>query len=860
MEAGSTGEDEEPKIRERELEERVAILQSTLDNVDQGITAVDRDLRTVALNRRFFELLEFPPERFPLGFHMADAFRYNAERGEYGPGDIEQQVRARVELALRFEPHAFERRRPNGRIIAVKGKALPGGGIISTYTDVTEQRAAEESLRQSEERYALATRASASWIYEWDVPTGALYLPEPPAAFAWLPMGEATSEAWVARIHGDDVAGYRARLIDYFKGRAPQIEHEYRVLDATGAVHWVLERGIGVRGPDGRMIKVIGALSDITQRKLTELELRRARDQAEQALLEQTAVRMVLESLSRSAFDLDAVLHTLIESVTRLCRAEKGFIYRREGDVLRIAVDHGASHEFREYMETHPVPVTVGSLVGRTTVEARTVHIEDVLADSRYNLSAAQRLGHFRSVLGVPIVRNGDVIGVIAMWKERVEPFTEAQIALASSFSNQASIAIENARLFRELQESARALREAKEAAEEAQRKAQLASQSKSQFLANMSHEIRTPINAITGFTTLALRTPLDARQTSYLHTIQTAAQGLLRIVDDLLDFSKIEAGRLQMERVAFTLPQVVRNVAALIGPEAQRKGLALLVKIPPEVPRNLMGDPLRLGQVLMNLCANAVKFTERGEVEIRAQLLDQSDGRVRLRFAVRDTGIGLSAEQSAKLFQAFTQADASTTRRFGGTGLGLVICERLVSLMNGRIWLESIPAEGTTFFFEIDLGRGSAANAPEPAHPPSTPGGLLAGHRILLVEDNLINQQLARELLEQEGASVVSAANGRIALDLLEREGAHAYDVALIDLQMPEMDGFETTARILALPGGEGLPLIAMTAHAMVEERERCLAAGMKDHIPKPIDPELIVQVVRRWAAMAKAARAPPE
>ncbi|HEX7635668.1 MAG TPA: ATP-binding protein, partial [Noviherbaspirillum sp.] len=387
---------------------------------------------------------------------------------------------------------------------------------------------------------------------------------------------------------------------------------------------------------------------------------------------------------------------------------------------------------------------------------------------------------------------------------------------------------------------------------EAARDKADLASRTKSEFLANMSHEIRTPINAITGFTTLALRTTLSPKQSDYLQKIQNAAQGLLRIINDLLDFSKIEAGHLDMERIPFRLHDVIDTTIAYISIPAQNKGLAVRVRVGSEVSQRWIGDPLRLGQVLTNLCSNAVKFTEQGEVEVRVELASAVAQSARLLFSVRDTGIGLTPEQAGKLFQAFIQADTSITRKFGGTGLGLAISQRLVGMMNGRIWLESQPGVGTTFFFEVELGVDHEEFSTDctSAHiaTAGSPSLHLAGARLLVVEDNPINRQLARELLEQEGAEVWMAENGRVALESLQSFDAGHFDAVLLDLQMPEMDGYQTAVRIRQLPMGMHPPLIAMTAHATEEEREHCLAAGMQDHLTKPIDPQLMASTLLRW------------
>jgi two-component system, sensor histidine kinase and response regulator len=589
-------------------------------------------------------------------------------------------------------------------------------------------------------------------------------------------------------------------------------------------------------------------------------------------------------------------------------------------------------------------------------------------------------------------------------------PWRDEFDQLGTSFASlQASLA----RIVRELRQAEQALTQERDRLErkvaERTRELQIAcdqadqaNRSKSEFLASMSHEIRTPINAIAGFITLVMRTELSQRQADYLDKINGATRALQGIISDVLDFSKIEAGRLDMEHIPFSVNDVLDTAIDYIGAQAERKGLELLVRVAPEVPSHCIGDPLRLGQILNNLCSNAVKFTDRGEVEIGVSLKGapgQGDDRVRLLFSVRDTGIGLTPEQSGNLFQAFTQADISTSRKFGGTGLGLVICKRLAGMMRGDIWLESRKEIGTTFFFEVEV-TGMPANVqtlsslpPElagkralvvddnssarqilaeqlaelgmgphavdsgdaavaelrrakgngqaysvvlmdwrmpgldgletaqiiqgdselkdttviimvAAHSreqmlaagadvslsrnillkPSTTGLLaqslrcagtnkggvqlqlaadkpavvreqrLPGIRLLLVEDNPVNQQLARELLEMEGATVVIAGNGRIALDKLADRPAGHFHAVLLDLHMPEMDGYETARRIRAMTEHAGMPLIAMTAHAMKEERERCLSLGMNDHLTKPIETELLLSKLVHWIGADEA------
>ncbi|QVL51147.1 MAG: PAS domain S-box protein [Thiocapsa sp.] len=411
---------------------------------------------------------------------------------------------------------------------------------------------------------------------------------------------------------------------------------------------------------------------------------------------------------------------------------------------------------------------------------------------------------------------------------------------------------------------------------QQATQAAEAASRAKSDFLANMSHEIRTPMNAIIGLTHLLKRDIQEPTQTERLAKVSVAAHHLLGIINDILDLSKIEAGRMQLERTDFELERIIENICSLMRERAAEKHLELIVDLQ-GLPPVLRGDGLRLGQILLNFLGNAVKFTESGSITLRGWTSGAVPGGLMARFEVRDTGVGLTPEQQGRLFQAFEQADTSTTRKYGGTGLGLAISRRLTELMGGRIGVESQLGHGSTFWVEIpfdpgrvgDTARGLAAptrgkralvvdDLPEtfsgrPGYgqrrlPLGEAESQLRrrGHsRVLLVEDNQVNQDVAFELLESVGLEVDLAEDGQGALD---KARAGHDDIILMDVQMPVMDGLTATRLIRALPAHGATAIVAMTANAFAEDRDACLAAGMNDHVVKPVDPESLYSALLRW------------
>ncbi len=898
-------------------------------------------------------------------------------------------------------------------------------------------------LRRSEERFQLAMAAASDGIWDWNIVSGETYYSPAYMQMLGYAPGELPeqNDTWQRLLHPDDKNKALAVVNAAITSDTSRYEHEFRLRAKDGSYRDILSKGSVVsRDDQGNALRAVGTQADITEKKQAQELLRKLSLAVEQSpsMVMITDRHGVIEyvnpqftevtgftsqeavgaspSLLKSGLTSPEVYEKMWQTITAgrnwygdlQNRKKSGEIYWERESISPLVGDDGVIRHYvamkediteRKIVEENlqvyqRFAETSGQGFGITTLDGKITYVNHTLCQMLGETSAEDVRGNDFSRYYPDQVNARFKKEIMLVLKERSQWTGELPLL---NVTGEAIPTLENLFVIRDERGKARYLgnvitditlqKSTEQALQNAKEQAEQASRFKSEFLANMSHEIRSPLNAVTGMTYLLQKTPLSARQQDYLDIILSSSNTLLGVINDILDFSKIEAGRLDIEQTRFFLEDVFKNLSSLESLRASQKDLEIIFSVDSAIPQTLIGDPLRLGQILINLTSNAIKFTEQGEIVVSVAMVEQQDDRVRLCFSVQDSGIGIEQDKADLLFEPFTQADGSTTRQYGGTGLGLAICKQLVELMKGSIHVESEIGRGSRFYFDAEfacadeasdqplilppalsgmrvlvvddnaaaretlqsmlesfsfnvsvVSSGTAALAAleqasegpdghfdlvlmdwkmpgmdgveasrliqqsnwlpklptvimvtaysreevmkeahkvgidgflvKPVNPstlfnaiaeavaPTRDEGVVSvpitasapnlnGTRVLVVEDNAINQRIAREILQGVGVEVEIAANGALAVQAI-RNGS--FDLVLMDIQMPEMDGYQATRMIRKDKQFDRLPIVAMTAHAMAGDREKCLEAGMDDHLTKPINPDHLFAMLHRW------------
>jgi signal transduction histidine kinase/PAS domain-containing protein/ActR/RegA family two-component response regulator len=703
------------------------------------------------------------------------------------------------------------------------------------------------ALREALWERQLALEAADQGTWKHDLQSGDLVGDERTAAMFGRPnqFRAIHFEEFLAAIHPDDREQVRQRVQ---RALAPQsegqFEAEYRTVWPDGSIHWLLAKGKAYFDGDERdrrAARIVGTLMDITRRRLDEEKLR----------LNEMRLQTLVRLNEMTAASVQDITDFALEAAVSLTRSKIGYLAFVD-ETETVLTMHSWSKMAMEQcaLENKPLvyPLASTGLWGEAVRQRKPIINNDYQAPHPW--------------------KKGQPEGHIPLFRHMSAPiFDGNRIVIAAGVGNKDdSYNDSDVRQVTLLMHGMWQLIQRKRAAEEmaaAHAAADAANRAKSQFLANMSHEIRTPMNAILGMTDLALSEDLPPTVRDYLQTTKDSADLLLDLLNQVLDLSRIEAGRFELESTPFSLRRTVEQVVKSFDVRAVQKDLGLLHEVSADVPDRLIGDPLRLQQVLMNLVGNAVKFTHHGQIMMRVSVESASHDEVQLKLAVSDTGIGISPEDQRRIFSPFTQADASTTRHYGGSGLGLAISQSLVALMGGSMGVESQPGKGSTFFFSVRLkpetevgetkeaGSGQAESTiadSQTAFAIASPEVATRPLRVLLAEDTPANQKLVVHILTKRGHAVEIAADGQETLDLLQQR---EFDAVLMDVQMPVMDGFQATAAIRSWNSSKShIPIIAMTAHALKGDETRCLDGGMDAYISKPIDSRKLVMLVERMAS----------
>ncbi len=791
---------------ERALRETNELLHSVVENVPLRIFWKDRDLRFLGCNRLIAQDggLSDPADvvgktDFELSW-KAQAARYRA--------DDKAVMESGIPKLDYEEPMNFL----DGETRWLSTSKVPlldasGGviGILGVYQDITERRRMEDALRESEARFRRLTELSSDWYWEQDANFRFTFISGGVLNSGNFAISEFFGKTrWELPIilGENEWAAHRATL----EAHRPFTDFEYQIVTDGGSLRDYCVRGEPVFDAQGNFSGYRGTGNDITRRKAAEGQLRKL-----SLAVEQSPESIVITNV-------EAEIEYANEAFLRATGYAREEIVGRNPRMLQSGKTPRETYAAMWDALTRGQPWT-GTITNRRKDGSEYVE-SSIVTPLR---QPDGRITHYVAVMG-DITQQTRIAEELDRHRHHLEELVDTRTAELSA---------------------ARQLAEA-------------ANLAKSTFLANMSHEIRTPMNAIIGLTHLLRRQEVRPVEVDWLNKIDGAGRHLLSIINDILDLSKIEAGRVMLDSIDFDLSEVLDHVQSTVSESARDKGLRFDVDVD-AVPRGLNGDLTRLRQALLNYASNAVKFTEQGSIVLRVRLLEETGSGLLLRFEVEDTGIGIKPDTLLQLFRAFEQADTSTTRKFGGTGLGLAITRRLAELMGGEAGADSTPGVGSNFWFTARVQRGRpTARASSPAtevDPEEQLRRHARGARILLAEDNPVNREVAAELLRAVGLSVETAADG---LEAVERARTDAYDLILMDVQMPGLDGIEATAAVRALPGWAARPILALTGTVFDTDRGACIKAGMNDVLTKPVEPRMLYAALLKWLPAGEAS--PPD
>ncbi|MCC6947400.1 MAG: GAF domain-containing protein [Bradyrhizobiaceae bacterium] len=682
------------------------------------------------------------------------------------------------------------------------------------------------SIPNTEERYRLVVEALAEGIYEWSIDTNRLELSRGLREMLGFKKGELSSTSWMERMHPDDRKRYCDAAVDCFKQLTPHFACEYRIRNSAGEWRWLSDHAGSVRNKTGRVLRLIGVVTDITKLRHQEVQLR-------EALQQQSATAHIFNAISRSSFDLQTVLNSLVESATRLCDADHAYLFQRQGDRLIWVASFGDTPEvqeqIKEYFKPRQVFADRGSVTGRVFLEGNAVHIPDVLADPEYTWAGAQNIGRYRAALGVPLLRDGRVVGVIFVGKTVPHPFSDSQIELVRTFADQAVIAIESVRLLN-------ALRERTDELSEKSRQLEIANTDKARFLAAASHDLRQPLHALNLFVAqLHLDHSNAEERTRLVSRIDAAMIAMNELFDSLLDISKLDAGILEPTTTEFPIARLFSRLQTTFAEAAREKKIRLKVVSSSAWVRS---DPILLERILLNLVSNAVRYTIRGGVVVGCRKAGTM-----LRIDVCDTGEGIPKDKQKEVFSEFYQLDTPDRDRLGGLGLGLSIVDRLARLLGHTVGLSSRVGRGTRFSVLVPRVKSKG----KAAHLSTIP--LIANRAqnklIVVMDDDTLVRDGMRGILRSWGCRVVAAASDTEALAQLSEQESRP-DLIISDYRLAGGHTGITAIANLRNKLGAQIPAFIVTGDTSPERLREVDSAGYQ-LLQKPLSPMTLRTVVDR-------------